>query len=126
MPALVAVIGRPAPVLLEERPQPPLGSLERTRWVHRAKYVVAGDPQIEGIDQRVEEIGTAEEFVWCLLGGFGLVHPTIVSDPGCGSAGASVATAEASIFRWLSSARSTMWRAIGGKTNAWKGATDHQ
>ena len=111
--SLIAVVGRATPVLLEERPKAPLGSIEGAGRIHRAKNVIIGHARVEGGHQAREEIPSAEHLVrgrlcWC-------VHASIVSD------------ACSSDDEWLiDSARSTMCRAIGGNTNAWKGATDHQ
>ena len=111
--SLIAVVGRATPVLLEERPKAPFGGVEGAGRIHGAKNIVIGHTRVEGGHQAREEILSAEHLVrgrlrWC-------VHASIVSDA-CSSDG-----------EWfIDSARSTMCRAIGGNTNAWKGATDHQ
>ena len=110
---MIAVVGRATPVLLEERSKAPLGGIEGAGRIHRAKNVIVGHARVEGGYQAREEILSAEHLIrgrlrWC-------VHASIVSD------------ASSSDGEWLiDSARSTMCRAIGGNTNAWKGATDHQ
>ena len=111
--ALIAVVGGSAPVLLQERAQPPFGRVQRTGGVHGAQDVVVRNPFVEGRHETGEEIPTTEYLVGGLLGL--LAHTVIVSD-----------TYAAEASRFADSARSTMCRAMGGKTKAWNGATDHQ
>ena len=88
-----------------------LGGTEVALGIHRSQDRVVGHPLVERGHEGHEERGAAEELVRGRgpVGGRGVGHATILVD------GVAVL-----------SARSTMCRIIGGKTNAWNGATDHQ